>query len=1124
MVDSSVSPQFNTQRLPRQRWQIASALGDRAFRLADRVGLHPLLAQVLLNRGIETPQQAAIFLDPELQELPSALEEFPDLAIALEQLQEAIEQGWGIAICGDYDADGMTSTALLLRALRALDAQVDYAIPSRMQEGYGINRRIVEEFYNEGVRLILTVDNGIAAYEPIAYARELGMVVIVTDHHDIPPMLPPANAILNPKLIREDSPFRGVAGVGVAYILAVYLAQCFNKNAELTNSLLELFTLGTIADLAPLTGVNRRWVRRGLALLPKSKLAGVQALIQVAGLSNEQNTLKPEAIGFRLGPRINAVGRIGNPQLVIDMLTTDDPGIALERAMQCEEVNQLRQRMCELIEQEAIAYCEAMQFDLPSDRVLVVVQPNWHHGVIGIVASRLVERYGVPVFIGTYEDEAQTHVRGSARGIPEFNVFDGLQCCADILEKFGGHRAAGGFSLQAEYLDEMRSRLRIFANMHLQPQHLKPLVTIDAQANLEDLNLELYAQIDRLHPCGIENGDPVFWTPNVRVVEQQTIGQNRAHLKLTVAQAQDGSDSMKAIAWRWGEYCPLPSRVDIAYKLRLNEWNGVRSVELELVGVRLPHGEEPVVAALREDVEDGDRLMPPESAERSSPFPPEGVPFTFSKRRYHCTILMLDGVRELHIRNAEGGVLVIQPKQRVGRLLRQSSDVQLVELSHPFYADLMQAALNALQVAEKDDLLKKKDRIIAEKNAEIQALTQQLEALMQQTAQVSQSAPVEAAAQSSHQQPHEPPGELAEDAIAQTVPLGQPFPVAVSSPSENLAIAPSAAIEDPAVGVPPADRSDDSPAQPEPVAEVSVSPPSDLLVNKAIETSSVEPSAAETSSAATSSAATSSAETRSDETSSPEIMPAPPAELAALNVEPLPPITPVPVVSTPVEPPPEPDALQQILKTHLGSSVWFCLDERSQKALVRSQLLFHRHEQTGAQDYSEAGDRLCAVVSREVVQPFFSALYEEAVRQNRATVGMVSLEPKKRYTFDLVAPLVANQWETFRESALQQPAQPPNAILYWTVTPAQLIPAGDREFLRQFLQTWEHPLGEWFLEDLEASASVIDQAHKLHHIVTDPEIPLVRWQFDLLRSLVVGDDLEHGMLQEIYAPRQMAKG
>ncbi|WP_370584666.1 single-stranded-DNA-specific exonuclease RecJ [Oculatella sp. LEGE 06141] len=675
-------------RIPNQRWRIAEAQAERAIQLSQLTQLPLLLSQVLINRGMDTPEAVQTFLQPEAQSLPSPLVEFPDLPIALELLMRAISTHQAIAICGDYDADGMTSTALLLRALRSLGAHVDYAIPSRMQEGYGINQRMVEEFHQEGFGVILTVDNGIAAPAPIARARELGLTVIVTDHHDIPPELPPANAILNPKLIAEESPYRGVAGVGVAYILAVCLAQCLQKTHDLTTPLIELFTLGTIADLAPLTGVNRRWVRRGLKLLPKSKLAGVQALIQVAGLSQEK-ALKPEAIGFRLGPRINAIGRLADPQIVIELLTTDHDGRALELAMQCEQINQTRQRLCEQIEQDAIAWCEQTQFNPTQEQVLVIVQPGWHHGVIGIVASRLVERYGVPVFIGTYESQEQDHIRGSARGIPEFNVFEALQCCADLLGKFGGHRAAGGFSFKAEQLDDVRSRLQSVAAMQLRPEHLKPLVVIDAQATLGQLDLPLYDQIDRLHPCGIENPDPVFWTPNVPILEQRAIGKEGAHLKLTLACETNGKQ-MKAIAWRWGEYYPLPSRLDIAYRLRVNEWNGSKSVELELVGVRLPLAASPPLPSAQET-----HL----TLNLNAPLPAKAE-FYYGDRPYTCCISQVATERELRIRNAEGQILAVQPQHQRGLLGKSREEAQEVDISQPHYSNLIQAALKAIELAQ----------------------------------------------------------------------------------------------------------------------------------------------------------------------------------------------------------------------------------------------------------------------------------------------------------------------------------------------------------------------------------------------------------------------------------------
>jgi single-stranded-DNA-specific exonuclease len=718
----------SSSRLPHQRWHIAPPQTARAAQLAAAIGLPPLLAQVLLNRGIETAAAAQIFLHPDTQVLPSPLEEFPDLATALELLLVAIATPQKIAICGDYDADGMTSTALLLRALRHLGAQVDYAIPSRMQEGYGINRRIVEEFHAEGIGLILTVDNGIAAYDPIARARELGVNVIITDHHDVPKEIPPANAILNPKLIAEDSIYRGVAGVGVAYILAICLAQSLNKVTDLIAPLLELFTLGTIADLAPLTGVNRRWVQRGLRLIPKSQMTGIQALVQVSGLSNEK-ALKPEAIGFRLGPRINAIGRIADPQIIIELFTTEDEGRALELAMKCEQVNQLRQRLCELIEQEAIAWCEQSNINVQQERVLLVVKEGWHHGVIGIVASRLVERYGVPVFIGTYEEEDPERIRGSARGIPEFNVFEALEFCKDLLDKHGGHRAAGGFSFATKNLDQVRSRLSQFANRHLEIEHLKPLVNIDAEAEISDLTLELYQQIDQLHPCGMENPDPVFWTSNVRVLEQQAIGQNQAHLKLTLA--QEGGKSMKAIAWRWGSYRPLPSLIDIAYRLKLNEWNGMRSVELELVGVRLPNGQtmiEPPVLQ-RESDREINRENDRDSNGEASKFALAKVEFYFDSHPYLCSISKVGESKELRIRDAAGQVLAIQPQQRRGLLGTRREDAQEVDISQPCYLNLIQAALSALELVAKGQEIQEKEWLLAEKDRKIAELNQKLESL-----------------------------------------------------------------------------------------------------------------------------------------------------------------------------------------------------------------------------------------------------------------------------------------------------------------------------------------------------------------------------------------------------------
>ncbi|HIK45576.1 MAG TPA: single-stranded-DNA-specific exonuclease RecJ [Leptolyngbyaceae cyanobacterium M65_K2018_010] len=780
-------PAPSPPRLPRQRWHLPTVAPALVEDLAQATGLPPLLAQVLVQRGLVTPEQATDFLNPERLQLPSPLIEFPDLAVSLELLVEAIATQQAIAICGDYDADGMTSTALLLRALRHLGGQVNYIIPSRMTEGYGLNQRIVEDCYANGVSLILTVDNGIAACAPIQRARELGLAVVVTDHHDIPPELPPANAILNPKLLPEQSPYRGVAGVGVAYILAVCLAQALDQTQDLTAPLLELFTLGTIADLAPLTGVNRRWVRRGLGLLPRSRILGIQALIQVAGLADQSKPLKPEHIGFRLGPRINAVGRISDPQIVIDLLTTDDVGTALERAMQCEQINAARQDLCQQIEQEAVAWCERQQqagsLDWEQDRVLLLVQPNWHHGVIGIVASRLVERYGVPVFIGTYEDEEGKVIRGSARGIPEFDVFEALQSCSDLMEKLGGHRAAGGFSFLTKHLRQVQSRLVRYAHQRLSPELLKPLIAVDAQAALGDITQALYDQIDQLHPCGIENPDPVFWTPQVRVIEQQVVGRNQEHLKLVLGD-REGRSKIKAIAWRWGEYYPLPEQVDIAYKLKQNEWQGLSTVELELVGVRAGAGEgTPAVGNSvtqgtdppRPLVPTGRIASPPSGSpeprpQRQSPGPlpgptlPElptpgvdstaarsgltadshpGVEFSYSQRRYWVSPSHTQNPKELTISNPEGQVLRVHLGDRQGSLELPGQAPRSVDISETFYANLIQASGQALEIQRLHQLLREKEAQLVDQARQIQNLTDQLNQI--------QASPGAASSQSSAQ-------------------------------------------------------------------------------------------------------------------------------------------------------------------------------------------------------------------------------------------------------------------------------------------------------------------------------------------------------------------------------------
>jgi single-stranded-DNA-specific exonuclease len=578
--------------------------GDVTLAIARELAVPLPLAQVLVNRGV-TLSGARAFLQPETVPIPAAVAEFPGLAACIDRLAAALNGGEAIAICGDYDVDGMTSTALLLRTFWQLGGRASYEIPSRMTEGYGINERIVSDLHARGVGVIVTVDNGIAAIAPIALAVSLGMTVVVTDHHDVPAELPPTPYILNPKLLPPTSPYGAIAGVGVAYVLGLGLAERFGMADALAQPLLDLFTLGTIADLASLTGINRVLVQRGLQGLSRSPIVGIQALMAVA-CPDAIATDKPETVGFRLGPRINAIGRIGDPQTVIELLTTADRAIADHLAQTCEQVNRHRQALCQRIESEAIAYVDGVGLDVVTARVLILVDrevqawlnpdregESWHHGVIGIVAARLVERYGAPVFLGSLEQGDR--LRFSVRGIPEFHVFESLEILKDLRTSGGGHRAAGGFTLPLCHLEETRSRLKRFAlEQQVAAEHICPLVTVDAQLPLAEISPLLWQHLERLQPCGMGNAEPVFWAENVTVRSQQ---QRKQSLSLELV--DDQGTQWRAVAWRWAHFLPLPSPLDVAYKLRMNEWQQRRTLELELVGVRLTRAWQPTLTLPR---------------------------------------------------------------------------------------------------------------------------------------------------------------------------------------------------------------------------------------------------------------------------------------------------------------------------------------------------------------------------------------------------------------------------------------------------------------------------------------------------------------------------------------------
>jgi single-stranded-DNA-specific exonuclease len=551
-------------------WQLPAPVQiDPALRglgLAD-----PLLA-LLLRRGHTTAAAINALLEPPAA--PDAQRHFPDLRSAVQRLQQACSQGETVAICGDYDADGMTSTALLVGLLEHLGATALAAIPSRQDDGYGLNAAMVEELASRQATLLVTVDNGVAAREALLRARELGLEVIVTDHHTLPEEPPPCLALLHPACTPEHSPYRGLAGVGLAYVLAQALARSCRSHEGLAMAL-DLFCIGTIADMAPLVGVNRRWLMDGLPLLRHSGVQGLQALQQVAGM--EEAAVDATAVGFQIAPRINAVGRLGDPQLVVELLTTTDPERALELARACEALNRQRRELCDAIEAEARALVEADGEQ--RSPFLLLAQSHWHHGVIGIVASRLMERYSQPVALLAGDSDGR--LRASVRAPRGFAVDAALQHCSSLLERHGGHPAAGGFTVRAENVAVLQEQLNALALAWREQQDIGQRLEPEALVTLAQLTPSFWQQLQRLEPFGIGHPQPLFWSSNCRIVQQRQL--RGGHLQLTLQ--QEGATA-RAIAWRWPGDWTLPDPVDVAFQLRLNRWQGQETLQLELRGLR----------------------------------------------------------------------------------------------------------------------------------------------------------------------------------------------------------------------------------------------------------------------------------------------------------------------------------------------------------------------------------------------------------------------------------------------------------------------------------------------------------------------------------------------------------
>ncbi len=532
---------------------------------------------ILIRRGYKNPQSVLSYINPKPP--PNPYQDFPGLSVAVNRLKIACINSEPIAICGDYDADGMTSSALLFKALEQLGAKPKVSIPNRMTDGYGLNISMINQLNKEGIKLIVTVDNGVSAIEAINQAKKLSMNVIITDHHAYDSEPQNILALIHPLTTPENSTYRCLAGVGLAYVLSLALAKEMN-NLKATELSRDFFCLGTIADMAPLSGANRSYMKEGLTHLNHTKSTGLKSLMKLAGLGEEELTSRD--IGFQLAPRINSVGRLGDPNTIVELLLEDDEAVAFALARKCDQLNRLRKELCNSIEIEALALIEAENMEKCS--FIMLAQSHWHHGVIGIVATRIVEKYNRPTAL--LAGDGDGILRASVRAPKGFNVVKALSKCSDNLLRYGGHTAAGGFSLKAEDLSLVHSELVKQGDIWLNSSSGLIEIRPDSYINLKDINIELMDSLKLLEPFGIENELPIFWTRGCNVNKKVVL--NGGHLKLNLVQ----EDAMhQAIMWKYDRIDEIPPVIDIAFHVVLNRWNGKEDLQLELVSIRQHNSE-----------------------------------------------------------------------------------------------------------------------------------------------------------------------------------------------------------------------------------------------------------------------------------------------------------------------------------------------------------------------------------------------------------------------------------------------------------------------------------------------------------------------------------------------------
>jgi len=556
----------------------------RASWLARKLGVSRLVAALLLNRDISTPDSAASFLAPRLADVsdPFLLK---DMDSAVELIGNGIAAKKRITIYGDYDADGLTATALLVDFFSRLSAPVSFYIPHRLDEGYGLNETAIKAIAEGGTNLLITVDCGISSTSEIALAQRLGLEVVVTDHHQIPGDFLPVCPTINPMRPDSSFPFRDLSGVGLAFYLVIAVRAhlreqgFFNEGPEPDlRSYLDLVALGTVADIVPLVGENRIFVKRGLTTLREGQRPGIKALREVSGIKEDQ-VLTTDDIAFRLAPRLNALGRLGSATSAVRMLTTGSESEAESTAQRMDFLNAQRQALESRITLESREKIEGME-DLDTRRTLVLFDPKWHRGVVGIVASKIVEQYYRPTLILALEGD---FLKGSGRSIAGFDLYEALSDLRDLLDHFGGHHYAAGLSLHAGKVGDFCKRFEEIASKRIEPDYLIPRLEADAALDLDAVTPQLLKELEMLMPYGYGNPQPLFYAGPVEVTSSRVVGNN--HLRLKVRQRGITFD---CIAFGKAPFHPLDgASVDILFHIGTNTWQGIESIQLTVVDIKV---------------------------------------------------------------------------------------------------------------------------------------------------------------------------------------------------------------------------------------------------------------------------------------------------------------------------------------------------------------------------------------------------------------------------------------------------------------------------------------------------------------------------------------------------------